>query len=199
MQAARIAKTRGVHALLLVAALSGCVLPRSGPSMRQIERAADVPGSDMHVVDVTPTVAAASRSVETLGFGPDFVNAATVSPDQIRPGDKLSVRVWENVDTGLLVGTGQKATGLEAVEVDQSGEIFVPYAGRIEAAGSTPAGLRQKITETVATQTPDPQVEPSPAARSTSTWGSGVWVASVSVIFWRRPSGVEPAASMRPA
>ncbi len=169
MQAARIAKTRGVHALLLVAALSGCVLPRSGPSMRQIERAADVPGYDMHVVDVTPTVAAASRSVEALGFSADFINASAVSPDQIRPGDKLSVRVWENVDTGLLVGAGQKATALEAVEVDQSGQIFVPYAGRIEAAGSSPDELRQRITETLQTQTPDPQVEVVRAAGDGST------------------------------
>ena len=169
MQAARIAKTRGVNALLLVAALSGCVLPRSGPSARQIERAADVPGYDMHLVDVDPTVAAASRSVEALGFGSDFVNAAPVSPDQIRPGDKLAVRVWENVDTGLLVGAGQKATSLEAVEVDQSGQIFVPYAGRIEAAGNSPDQLREKITDVLRTQTPDPQVEVVRAAGDGST------------------------------
>ena len=159
MQVARSAKTRGVHALLLIAALSGCVFPRSGPSMGQIRRAADVPGYDMHLVDVTPAVAAASRSVEALGFGSAFVGAAPVSPDQIRPGDKLSVRVWENVDTGLLVGTGLKSTGLDAVEVDQSGQIFIPYAGRIDAAGNSPDELRRKITEVLETQTPDPQVE----------------------------------------
>lgn len=159
MQVLRIAKTRGVHALLLVAALSGCVLPRSGPSIGQIRRAADVPGYDMHLVEVTPPVAAASRSVESLGFGSAFIGAAPVSPDQIRPGDKLSVRVWENVDTGLLVGTGMKSTALDAVEVDQSGQIFVPYAGRIDAAGNSPDALRQEITDVLRNQTPDPQVE----------------------------------------
>lgn len=169
MQAARIAKTRGVHALLLVAALSGCVLPRSGPSAGQIERAADVPGYDMHLVTVDPAVAAASRSVDALGFGADFVNAALVSPDQIRPGDKLAVRVWENVDAGLLVGAGQKATSLEAVEVDQSGQIFVPYAGRIEASGNSPDQLREKITDVLRAQTPDPQVEVVRAAGDGST------------------------------
>ena len=79
------------------------------------------------------------------------------------------MRVWENVDTGLLVGAGQKATALEAVEVDQSGQIFVPYAGRIEAAGNSPDELRQKITDVLATQTPDPQVEVVRAAGDGST------------------------------
>ena len=40
----------------------------------------------------------------------------------ISPGDTLSVKVWENVDTGLLAGIGQKVTTLEAIQVDQSGE-----------------------------------------------------------------------------
>ncbi len=159
MQGSRIAKTRGARALLLVAALAGCTLPRSGPTISEIKSAGNVPGYDMHVVNVTPTIAAAARSVETLGFGSDFVNASTVSPDQIRPGDKLAVRVWENVDTGLLVGAGQKATSLEGVEVDESGNIFVPYAGRIEASGNSPDQLRRKITDVLQAQTPDPQVE----------------------------------------
>ncbi len=169
MQIARIANTRGVHALLLIAALSGCVLPRSGPSLGQIRRAAEVPGYDMHLVEVTPPVAAASRSVEALGFGPEFTGAATVSPDQIRPGDKLSVRVWENIDTGLLVGTGQKAASLEQVEVDQSGEIFVPYAGRVKASGLSPDQLRREVTQVLQAQTPDPQVEVIRAAGDGST------------------------------
>jgi polysaccharide biosynthesis/export protein len=169
MQIARIATSRGAHALLLIAALSGCVLPRSGPSLGEIRRAADVPGYDMHLVEVTPPVAAASRSIEPLGFGPEFTGAPPVSPDQIRPGDKLSVRVWENIDTGLLVGTGQKATSLESVEVDQSGEIFVPYAGRVKASGLSPDELRLSVTEILQSQTPDPQVEVIRAAGDGST------------------------------
>ena len=61
-----------------------------------------------------------------------------MSPDTISPGDTLSVRVWENVDAGLLAGVGQRATPIEAMQVDQSGAIFMPYVGRVEAAGRTP-------------------------------------------------------------
>jgi hypothetical protein len=41
--------------------------------------------------------------------------------------------------------------------------------------------------------------EPSPASRVTVICGSGVCSSSLRVIAWRRPSGVWPAAFMRPA
>jgi polysaccharide export outer membrane protein len=159
MQGPRIATARFARALALVAALAGCALPRSGPTVGEITRGGNDPALDMHVVEVTPPIAAAARSDQPLGFGSGFVNAGTVSPDTIRPGDTISVAVWENVDTGLLVGVGQKATTLQAIQVDQAGGIFIPYAGRLEAAGLTPDQLRAEITGSLAGQTPDPQVE----------------------------------------
>jgi polysaccharide export outer membrane protein len=113
----------------------------------------------MHIVPVTPAVANASRSVETLSFGSEFVGQGVVSPDTIAPGDIISVKVWENVDAGLLTGAGQKATTLEAIPVDQAGNIFIPYAGQLKASGKTPDQLRTAITAELETQTPDPQVE----------------------------------------
>ena len=183
MQGPRIATASFARALLLVAALAGCALPRSGPTLGEIKRGGDDPALDMHVVEVTPPIAAASRSAETLGFSSGFVNAGALSPDTIRPGDTLSVGIWENVDAGLLVGVGQKATTLEAIQVDQSGEIFVPYAGRLQAAGQTPDQLRRQITESLANQTPDPQVEVRRVA------GDG---ATVSVMGGVRSPGVYP-------
>jgi polysaccharide biosynthesis/export protein len=158
MQVTRIARAM-LAPLVVAATLAGCTLPRSGPTAGEIKAAGDLPQYDMHIVTVTPGVAAASRSVETLGFGSDFVNAGEVSPDTIAPGDTLSVRVWENVDAGLLAGVGQRATPIEAMQVDQSGAIFMPYVGRVEAAGRTPDQLRLTITEGLMDQTPDPQVE----------------------------------------
>lgn len=148
------------HALALVAALASCnALPRSGPTARDIRSGGEDVALDMHIVAVTPAIAAASRSIERLGFGPAFTSAGTVSPDAISPGDTVSVRVWENVDTGLLAGVGQKVTSLEAIPVDQAGNIFIPYAGSIHAAGRTPDQLRDEITASLEAQTPDPQVE----------------------------------------
>jgi polysaccharide export outer membrane protein len=79
--------------------------------------------------------------------------------DTIRPGDTLGLTIWENVDDGLLATETANATVLEEVQVDGSGFIFVPYAGRIKAAGNTPEAVRRIITERLADQTPDPQVE----------------------------------------
>lgn len=79
--------------------------------------------------------------------------------DTISPGDTLGLTIWENVDDGLLAGEGANATVLEEVQVDGSGFIFVPYAGRIRAAGNSPEAIRRIITERLSEQTPDPQVQ----------------------------------------
>ena len=94
-----------------------------------------------------------------LGFSSGFKNASIVGSDTIRAGDVLGLTIWENVDDGLLVPQGQNATVLEQVQVDGSGFIFVPYAGRIKAAGNTPEGIRRTISAKLEDQTPDPQVQ----------------------------------------
>ncbi len=94
-----------------------------------------------------------------LAFSAGFRDAALVGSDTIRPGDVLGLTIWENVDDGLLVPTGQNATVLEEVQVDGAGFIFVPYAGRIRAAGNTPEAIRRLISEKLNDETPDPQVQ----------------------------------------
>lgn len=159
MQGPRLTRAVLATAFIAVMALTGCTIPRSGPTARAIRADASDPAYDMHVIKVTPTIAQVTRANEYLGFGASFTRAGEVSPDSISPGDTISVRVWENVDSGLLAGVGQKATTLEAIQVDQAGSIFVPYAGQISAAGRSPDELRRAITESLQNQTPDPQVE----------------------------------------
>jgi polysaccharide export outer membrane protein len=159
MQATLTRAARIACALACVAVIAGCTLPRSGPTAGEIKSAGNAPEYGMHIVNVTPPIAAAASFSESLGFGSDFLSAGPVSPDTISPGDVVSVSVWENVDAGLLAGVGQKVTAVERLQVDQSGEIFMPYVGRVAAAGRSPEQLRQEITEGLKSQTPDPQVE----------------------------------------
>jgi polysaccharide biosynthesis/export protein len=70
----------------------------------------------------------------------------------------LGLTIWENVSDGLLAGQSQNSTNLQEIQVDSSGSIFVPYAGRIKASGHTPDQLRLIITSKLDAQTPDPQV-----------------------------------------
>ncbi len=101
----------------------------------------------------------ATAVAPALGFSSGFINASELGSDTIRPGDTLGLTIWENVDDGLLAAEGANATLLEEVQVDGAGFIFVPYAGRIRAAGNNPEAIRRIITAKLEEQTPDPQVQ----------------------------------------
>ena len=155
----RMAHRAEVIALLAVmAVLAGCGLPRSGPSQNQIRSGAFERQGNAFVVQVDDRVTRATALPPAPGFPAAFANADLIGSDTIRPGDVLAISVWENVDQGVLANTGTNATQLNEVQVDGAGFIYVPYAGRIRAAGNTPEALRQSITRLLEAQTPDPQV-----------------------------------------
>ena len=138
--------------------LSACTLPRSGPSKDEVFDGAVERGGGTQVIYVNDHVTRASAFAPAYGFSNSFRSAAQVGADEIRSGDVLGLSIWENVDDGLLTSLGASSTSLTEMQVDSDGYIFVPYAGRVRAAGSTPDQLRQTITERLSVQTPDPQV-----------------------------------------
>lgn len=154
---------RWAKCVAIVAALtivSSCTLiPRSGPSKKQIYSGSVQREGDAFVVAVNDRVTRATAVVPALGFTNEFKKAGVLGSDTIRPGDVLSLTIWENVDKPLLGPEGQVAAVLEEVQVDGAGFIFVPYAGRIRAAGNTPESIRRIISTKLEEQTPDPQVE----------------------------------------
>ncbi|WP_299784309.1 polysaccharide biosynthesis/export family protein [uncultured Marivita sp.] len=139
--------------------LASCGLPGVGPTKKQIFAGSVQREGDAFVVAVNDRVTRTTAVVPALGFSDSLKNAGIQSADIIRPGDTLGLTIWENVDDGLLAGEASNATALESVQVDGSGFIFVPYAGRIKAAGNTPEAIRRIITQQLEDQTPDPQVE----------------------------------------
>lgn len=147
-------------ACVAVAALvASCGLPQVGPNKRQIFAGSVQREGDAYIVSVNDRVTRATAVVPAFGFSNQFRNAARLTSDTIRPGDTLGLTIWENVDDGLLSAQGVNATQLEEVQVDSAGFIFVPYAGRLRAAGNTPEQLREMITRQLEDQTPDPQVQ----------------------------------------
>ncbi|MBZ0122440.1 MAG: polysaccharide biosynthesis/export family protein [Roseovarius sp.] len=134
-------------------------LPRVGPNKREIYAGSVQRQGDAFVVSVNDRVTRATAVQPALGFTEEFRNAGILQSDIIRPGDTLGLTIWENVDDGLLAGEATNQTILEEVQVDGAGFIFVPYAGRIRAAGNTPEAIRRIITGKLEEQTPDPQVE----------------------------------------
>ncbi len=150
---------QGLKFLSIGLVLTACGLPRSGPTENEILASSVENGGDVHIIDVTSEIASTTRRNHSLGFSPAFLSAGSISVDTIYPGDAVSITVWENVSDGVFATQGLKVTSLEAIVVDQLGNIFVPYAGTIKASGRTPDDLRRTITDLLSTQTPDPQVE----------------------------------------
>ncbi|MDG1352906.1 MAG: polysaccharide biosynthesis/export family protein [Sulfitobacter sp.] len=162
---------RWAHPIAIVAAcsvLASCGLPQVGPNKRQIYAGSVQREGDAFIVSVNDRVTRATAVVPALGFSQSFINAGQIGSDTIRAGDVLGITAYENVDDSLLGTEGAPAT-LEEVLVDGDGFIFIPYAGRIKAAGNSPEAIRRIITGKLADQTPDPQVEVRRAAGDGST------------------------------
>jgi polysaccharide export outer membrane protein len=161
---------KGLALAILVVALGSCGLPRSGPNKKEIFQGSVLKKGDAFIVAVNSRVTRATAISPALGFGSNFRNAGVIGSDTISAGDTLALTVFENVkDDPLLGNTGQRVSLLDQVQVDGAGYIFIPYAGRIKAAGQTPEGLRDTITRKLDTQTPDPQVTVQRVAGDGST------------------------------
>jgi polysaccharide export outer membrane protein len=145
--------------VILSGVLVACGLPRPGPNKSEIYAGSVLKGGDAFVVTVNHRVTRATSVTPALGFSSAFMSAGVVGSDQIAAGDTLGLTVYENVQNDPLLGApGQRQSVLTEIQVDGQGFIFVPYAGRIKAAGQSPEGLRDIITKKLDTQTPDPQV-----------------------------------------
>ena len=160
---------RPVALIAAMAVLASCGLPQVGPNKRQLFAGSVQREGDAFVVSVNDRVTRATAVTPVLGFSRKFQNAGVIGSDTIRPGDVLGLTIWENVDDGLLAGETGSSTILEEVQVDGRGFIFVPYAGRIKAAGNSPEAIRRIITNKLSEQTPDPQVQVRRVAGDGST------------------------------
>ena len=160
---------RPIAMIAALAVMSSCGLPQVGPNKRQIYKGSVQKEGDAFIVSVNDRVTRATAITPALGFSDAFKNASTLKSDIISAGDVLGLTIWENVDDGLLSSEGLSATSLEEVQVDGGGFIFVPYAGRVRAAGNTTETIRRIITEKLAKQTPDPQVQVRRVAGDGST------------------------------
>jgi len=159
---------RPVALIAALAVMSSCGLPRVGPNKREIFAGSVQNQGDAFIISVNDRVTRSTAVVPALGFSDAFKNAGRIGSDTIQPGDTLGLTIWENVDAPLLGVVGTPSV-LEEVQVDGAGFIFVPYAGRIRAAGNSPEAIRRIITAKLKDQTPDPQVQVRRAAGDGST------------------------------
>lgn len=160
-------------------ALTSCALvPSSGPTRAQVEDApASSAQSGIQIVDVTDEMARELRKQHKEG---DFVAAfgdAKVPAQFVGPGDVLEVFIWEAppaalFGVGALQGdtstSGSRAAVLPPQMIDANGDLEVPFAGRIRAAGRSIPELSREIRQKLVGKANQPQVMIRVAKNATS-------------------------------
>lgn len=154
--------------LVLAAVLSGCgVAPKSGPQSAAVIAGAEADGAmyDLRVLDA-PTIA--SLQADHAARAAVDAKASRLRRDApllgavLRPGDLVSVTIWEAVNGGLFSGAtpdGPKSTRLPPQRVDAAGMIGAPYAGRLRAAGRTPDQVARALVGALAGKAIEPQAQ----------------------------------------
>ncbi len=156
--------------LSLAAMLGGCAsfLSQSGPSRSVVlDRAA--PGSAAPAQKLSYAVVPLDAAIVSSLGGDDPVpvfsaalTAGVSSGGVLGIGDTVSLTVFESGAGGLFIpsdpGTrsGNYVT-LPAQQIDSSGDISVPFAGRIHAAGRATSDVEREVDRRLASRALDPQ------------------------------------------
>lgn len=152
-----------------VTMLGGCAgVPTSGPSGAQIERAGEASrASSVQIVDITDEVARKLFAERGNGDFSSELGSSTAFQQQFGIGDTIEVSIWE-APPAMLFGGGQvnaegstntaHVTVLPDLTIDGSGNISVPFAGTLKAAGRTPTELQRDIVGRLKGMAHDPQV-----------------------------------------
>jgi polysaccharide export outer membrane protein len=135
----------GAALLAMALALSGCGrMPVAGPLAPAISNEAMNVAPPFLLVPVNRVTLTALAHVAPDSLSP-LAGAAPVPTEMIHVGDKVSVTLWE-FGSGLLGPvtdataaqpglTGAQSATIPTQKVDQSGNIIIPFAGEIHAAG----------------------------------------------------------------
>jgi len=158
---------------LVVAALSSCTaLPRSGPSHRDIDKAATstlvsaekTVGIKYALVDVDKHVASLFDYSIINSLDKGFGGGRGPAPDvALGNGDVIEITIFEAQAGGLFIpdDAGSRPGNyitLPKQTIDRDGMINVPYAGAIKAAGRPVSEVQTDIQKRLANRAIEPQV-----------------------------------------
>lgn len=162
-----------VSIVAMTALFVGCAaLPRSGPDDGAIAGGAKVVvsgpdkkvGIDYVLVDINKNILAYFDAAPSTTLAQGFGGGKGPAPDlPLGVGDVVSVAIFEAQSGGLFIPAdagsrpGNYVT-LPNQTVDHDGNISVPYAGRVRAAGRTIAEVQSDIEDALANRAIEPQV-----------------------------------------
>ena len=150
-------------------------LPASGPARADIKKnlvnnKTDPSAPTVHLIALNDSVL---RQINTAQRRTQFSTAfsqASINRNLVGPGDVLDVNVWEaspsmlfgvssNTSTSSLNPAGPKAaTTFPDQMVNSDGNIAIPFAGSIKAAGKTTQVIGQEIADALKNKANLPQV-----------------------------------------
>ena len=153
------------------ALLGGCAgfLPAAGPSAHKIEKSEEPVGAAaIEVVDVDDAVTRKLLGLRTQRLFSENLSTRPGTARVVGPGDGLEVSIWEAVPATLF-GTSElqqvpgaistsHATTLPEQMVDDDGNIVVPFAGPIHAAGKSLEAIGAEIVSRLSGRANQPQV-----------------------------------------
>lgn len=161
---------RHIPILLGATALLGActTLPSSGPTGREVLRtSAEDTQLGLSVVEVDSMAAIPLVQADEKGSLPDRQPPPT---DMVGLGDVLNISIYEagvslfaatpaGISAAATGGdTGAKAHMLPEMRVDDNGDIFVPYAGKLRVMGKTVSEIEAQIRHALRGFSQNPQV-----------------------------------------
>jgi polysaccharide export outer membrane protein len=150
--------------------VSGCAgfLPTIGPSRSQVEAAkAPANAAAIQIIDIDDAVTRRLLAQRALRLFSETLGNTRIASRTIGAGDVLEVSIWEAAPATLfssatMVNSNAIATShptaLPEQPVDDEGFIFVPFAGRVPAAGKTLQDIEGDIVRRLRAKANQPEV-----------------------------------------
>jgi len=157
----------GIFVLVAASLVAGCGLPAAGPQASDIVADESPQGAlgGYVLVDVDERVASITASQPRESFKRVFTTGRPPPDLRIGVGDSVVVTIWEAAAGGLFsaapgdhsLSAGSRTATIPAQVVDRDGTIEIPYAGRLQVTGLTPAEVEQKVVEALNHKAIQPQ------------------------------------------
>ncbi|NJM81989.1 MAG: polysaccharide export protein [Tabrizicola sp.] len=135
-----------VRLLLRVALVFGLVAcaPADGPTTGGVTARAD--REDVPILSITPNVIAALGSAKAKpGLG--RIGGGSYRSGVIRPGDTVSVTVFDTGEQGIFSASDSSSIALGDFVVSESGSIGLPFVGTINIGGMSTIAAQNAVTE----------------------------------------------------
>ena len=169
--------------------LAACALPAAAPTSQQLEASVGQADFPFHLVPVNSRVVSVLSGFKGPTFGPSFRSKAYAASNSLRPGDVVSLTVYEAGGSTLFpppasgptyqvgsVGSGGSQNTISAGAstvppqvVEADGTVNVPFVGRVKVSGQTPGQVGRKIEQELRGKAVEPQVVVSLVNNATNT------------------------------